>query len=132
MGAFHSGTDQDYVDKNFPVSITVAKKGQGGLEFDAVSHQTTQCGKGTTGKGTVKYVAPTPTFDTEAFMKEAEDNIDKGKRPLYLPSAEVHRRAVVYRDYGMGYQNEGYINTDGSVMSEKEYQRHIKEIWEDD
>ena len=36
MGAFHSGTDQDYVDKNFPVSIT-ASKGSQEIEFDAVS-----------------------------------------------------------------------------------------------
>lgn len=78
MGAFHSGTDQNYVDKNFLVSITVARN-TAGLSFDAVSCQQTPCGKTTTGKSVVKYVRPDPTFDSEAFLKEAKDNIDKGK-----------------------------------------------------
>lgn len=86
MGAFHSGTDQTYVDKNFPVSITVARR-TGQLEFDAVSYTVTLCGKATTGKSTVKYVQPKPLFDTEVWLSEAKGNIDKGKRVTTIVSS---------------------------------------------
>ena len=77
MGAFHSGVDNDHVDKNFDVSVTVAKK-TNMLEFDTVSSQVTPCGRRTTVKGKVKFVKPEPMFDTKAFLKEATANIDKG------------------------------------------------------
>lgn len=126
MGAFHSGTDDTHVDRNFPVSITVAfgEKGSG-LTYDAVSHQTTQCGKETTSKGVVKYVAPTPTFDTEAFLKEAEENVDKGKKPLYTQSHLIPR----FDPTALGAQ-EGYYIIDGKVVTTSEYQRHCREIYQ--
>ena len=99
MGAFHSGTDQDYVDKNFEVSVTVAKSG-GVLSFDTVSYQTTSCGKGVTLKSEVKYVQPDPQFDTEAFMKEATENIDKGKR-IYTPRTQVGQEYTIYPEHSL-------------------------------
>ena len=74
MGAFHSDIDQSYVDRNFPVSITVAKK-TGSLEYDAVCYEVTPCGKPTLSKSTVKYVPPKPLFDVKAFLEEAKRNI---------------------------------------------------------
>lgn len=78
MGAFHSGTDSNYVDKNFPVSIVVAR-GNGGLTYDAVSFAKTPCGRATTGKPEVKYVQFKPLFDKDKFLAEAKENIDKAK-----------------------------------------------------
>lgn len=83
FGAFHSGTDQDYVDANFPVSITVSSKSDE-LEFDTVSHVITLCGREMVIKGSVRYVQPEPIFDTKAFMKEATENIDNGKKTVYV------------------------------------------------
>lgn len=79
MAAFHSSIDQTYVDKNFPVSIVVAKSTDGTLAWDAVSIQDTPCGKTVSHKGIVKYIQPEPLFDTEAWLKEAMEQIDKGK-----------------------------------------------------
>lgn len=135
MGAFHSAIDRDYVDKNFPVSITVSKR-NAALEFDAVSYQETPCGKGTTLKGQVKYVQPKPVFDTETFMKEAVANIDKGKRTYaivryqgatiaktYTPHPKKFLPYSGYRDYYTGYN--------GEVMSQEDIDEHLKEIWGD-
>ncbi len=88
MGAFHSGTDHDHVDKNFPVSITVAKR-TANLEFDTVTYHITPCGKKTMGKALVKYVKPKPTFDVGDFMTKAQANIDKGK--VTTPNIVYHR-----------------------------------------
>ena len=100
MGAFHSGTDQSYVDKNFPVSITVAR-GNGDLTFDAVSYTQTPCGKGTTLKSSVKYVQPQLPFDKDTFLKESKKNIDKGKR--------VYVRTEGEYDYGVaGCMGRGF------------------------
>jgi len=76
MGAFHSGIDQSYIDRNFPVSITVAKKA-GNLEYDAVCYGITPCDKPTLNKSTVLYIQPKPLFHVKAFLQEAKRNIDK-------------------------------------------------------
>lgn len=124
MGAFHSVTDQDHVDKNFPVSITVARGGQGqGLVYDAVSYQTTPCGKSTTSKGVVKYVAPPPPFDTEVFLKDAEKNIDKGKR-IYTPNHAL-------TTYNPHFHEDFFTDGQGRVMSQTEINEHLKQIWKD-
>lgn len=127
MGAFHSGTDQSYVDKNFPVSITVAKKGDQAMEFDAVSYQVTPCGKGTTTKVSVKYVQPEPTFDTGAFLEEAAANVDKGKRK-YTPVV------VKFGQQGyLPYQGNGegqFTNEHGVVMSKKELEEYLGDTYE--
>ena len=81
MGAFHSITDQDYVDKNFPLSITVSKKKEE-LEFDIVYKATTPCGKRFTvscGK-TILFVEPSLGVNFERFLQKAKENIDKGKK----------------------------------------------------
>lgn len=140
MGAFHSGTDQTYVDKNFLVSITVARGNQG-LSFDAVNNQKTPCGKTVTGKSVVKYVRPEPSFDVEVFLTEAKANIDMGKtvvgyqygsdlwsdedeslfsssfkltgnRPLYRPASVVRKQLTVGETL--------YFNRNGVVVTQAE------------
>lgn len=82
MGAFHSGTDDAYVDKNYPVSITVAKRqGSPDLEFDTVCFAVTPCGKATTGKPQVRYVQPKPLFDVADWLGKAKANIDRKALP---------------------------------------------------
>ena len=83
MGAFHSGTDHDYVDQNFPISIVVAKTNNT-LGYNAVSFAITPCGKATVGDGIIKYVQPKPLFDAKTFLKKAKENIDKGKQVVAL------------------------------------------------
>ena len=122
MGAFHSGTDQNYVDKNFKVSITVAKKTGQEPEYDAINYQTTLCGKGTTVSCPVKYVSPPPLFDTEKFLEGAKENIDKGKR-VYTPYNYQGNR-------GIGFHPEPKvphykIDGKGNVMSQEE----IDDFW---
>lgn len=123
MGAFHSVTDQDYVDKNFPVSITVAKKAQV-LEFDAVSYQITPCGKRTTSKCSVKYVQPSPLFDKQKFLGEAKANIGKGKRPLYIHYPQFRQQLLLpATDY--------VVDGEGHVLSQKELDDILKGIYKD-
>lgn len=136
MGAFHSGTDDTHVDRNFPISITVATgKGQG-LEYDAVSHQTTPCGKDTTSKGVVKYVSPEPSFDTEAFTKGAVDNIDKGKRALYTHYESPYQQGRFppavgkVRRHIPVYPGEYLIGEGGEIVTEEEYQAALDRIWD--
>lgn len=90
MGAFHSGTDQEYVDKNYPVSVTVACRTGSKLEFDATCYLRTPCGKGTTKKCDVKYVMSEPLFDRGIFLNEAKRNITQGSSGTSLPSACSH------------------------------------------
>lgn len=79
MGAFHSGTDMSHVDKNFPISITVAKRYNAtAMEMDAVSTKYTPCKKAIMVKCEVLYTDPEPTFDTEAFLKGAKTNVSLG------------------------------------------------------
>lgn len=84
MGAFHSSTDQAYVDKNFPVSVTVSRNSEGALSWDAVSIRATPCGKTVSHKGIIKYIQPKATFDTGAWLKEAKEEIDKGQVHTYV------------------------------------------------
>ncbi len=118
MGAFHSGTDQAYVDKNFPVSITVARSNSE-LVYDAVSYSQTPCGKSVTTKCSVKYVQPQPTFDKDKFLKKAKGNIDKGRR-IYQPVV-INRGTpyvpVRHRLSGLG---DVIIGADGHVLSQRE------------
>lgn len=138
MGAFHSATDQAYVDKNFPISITVAKKA-GSIEFDTVSYQVTLCGKGITVKCLVKYVQPKPPFDSTTFMKEAVDNIDKGKTVYQFGSVYQPGEAIYPRYSGRQLPKQlpysGFtdyvVGENGEVMSLKELEAIEKEIWGD-
>ena len=131
MGAFHSATDQAYVDKNFPISITVSKKNQN-LEFDTVSYQITPCGKGTTIKGQVKYVQSEPPIDSKLFMQEAITNIDKGRIvhsvQVHYPQSYPYRRPM-YQHYP---QKDYVIGENGEIMTQRELDAHLKEIWGDD
>ena len=126
MGAFHSGTDNDYVDRNFPVSVTVAKDNQGNLSYDAVSLMTTPCGKLTLGKSIVKYVQLAPLFDTETFLKESKANIDKGKLEFSFCKAPgvilQTRKPYVPIRYRFPFGDE-----EGIVLTGEDYRQIFKE-----
>ena len=129
MGAFHSGTDQNYVDKNFPISITVARK-NGELEYDAVSHQITQCGKGITTKCSVKYVLPKPTFDTEGFLKKAKANVEKGKKVYtYTPPYNYPGTGIGFRPPEPRVPHYT-VDSKGNVMSQKDIDDVMNNIWD--
>ena len=118
MGAFHSGTDKDYVDKNFKVSIVVAGKPDD-LTYNAVSHQVTECCKGTTAECPVKDIQPPLEFDAGKFTEEATKNVDKGKTVYTTPTwnqTQYHRTYGIQDTKEPGYKAGGL----GSVMSQKE------------
>lgn len=140
MGAFHSGIDDEYVDKNFPVSITVAMDIDGGLKYDVVSFVTTECGRFVKVDGEVKYVAPDFAFDEEEFMKEAKGNIDKGIRvyphipPIRQSSFEITEFGNIKENddkdmppVGSGNGMEYIVSEGGRVMSKKEYEKFLEE-----
>ena len=124
MGAFHSGQDDHTVDRNFDISITVAKKSTN-LEYDAISHVTTPCGKHSLLKCSVKYVQPKPMFDRKKWLSEAKENIDKGTRTkvVKIPDNYVPMR----------YRKEDSYVVDGAgrVLSAREYQDIMAGIWKD-
>jgi len=137
MGAFHSGTDHDYVDKNYPVSITVAKRGNG-LEFDSVAYITTPCGKNSLQKCTVNYVAPKPLFDTKVWLAEAKANIDKGRVEVHYGTGYQGSQALTVNDrpyvpmkYRLDQNTGSLVSTDGSgiVLTEAELQATIAELY---
>jgi hypothetical protein len=168
MGAFHSGTDKDYVDKNYPVSITVARNGT--FTYDAVSVAKTPCGKTVYSPCTVLLERVKPDFNAEEWMKEAKDNIEKNKK-FYTPNVgNFYTPGNGYGDYYVGsdlYHNgvkvdgagsykrhnkvtsknpprlfsnrygkvqddgELFAGRDGVVMTKKELDAHVKEIFDD-
>jgi len=129
MGAFHSGTDQNFVDKNFPVSITVARDKGGTLQFDAVSYQHTPCGKSMTLKAGVKYVQPQPAFEKDEFLKEAKKNIDKGKIAYKYHAPAIATGTQKFLPYS-GYTD--YVTDDkGNVLSTRELARIMADIYKD-
>jgi hypothetical protein len=77
LGAFHSGTDDAHVDRNYPVSITVARRSADQqTEFSTVFFGVTPCGKALMGTATVKYVAQKP-YNIEDWIKQARANIER-------------------------------------------------------
>ena len=81
MSAFHSGTDQTHVDKNFDVSITVARdRESGALKFDTISVTQTPCGKEIRLNCETKYVQPVPDFDVEKWLNASKKNIEKADK----------------------------------------------------
>lgn len=135
-GAFHSPTDDDYVDRNFPISITVSKRNQS-LEFDAVSHQRTPCGKDSILKGCVKYVQPKPLFDSGTFLVEAAKNISKGKKTVVIHYSGLRRYVGSPQSTGGQLPYSDFIDTEyvvddkGRAISMQELGKHLKEIWRD-
>jgi len=136
MGAFHSGTDQSYVDKNYPVSITVARNGGSELAYDGVSYTRTPCGKDTTLKATVKYVQPQPLFDSKEWLTEAKTNIDKGRK-IYQPKIvgavypgySMSKELLPYADYQDSF--EYTVDGKGCVLTQKELEEMERQIWKD-
>jgi Prokaryotic homologs of the JAB domain len=103
MGAFHSGTDKEYVDSNYTISVTVASKDN--LEFDAIAVRETPCGKRVRVKCEVVYVNPAPSFDEEKWLKEASENVEaSSKKPTYLTNP----------------YDDSYYNVCGKPMTKKE------------
>lgn len=123
MGAFHSPTDKDYVDKNFPVSITVAFNGSHNLTYDAVSFGKTPCGRDITVKSVVKYVQPPPIFPKEEWLKRVKANIDMGRKgyAVALPIFYGDNPYVPFRyrvdELASAHQ---VIGSDGRVLTQEE------------
>jgi hypothetical protein len=143
MGAFHSGTDHDYVDQNYPISATVANGKDGQVEWDAVSFGQTPCGKQVELKATVKYVKPKPLFNAKAFLKDAKANIAKGEyhfqpkeetgktvyRPLNadMPAGESDTYVPIrYRMHSFPQLREGFTDENGNVLSDKEVEEALR------
>jgi len=129
MGAFHSQTDQNHVDRNYPCSITVARNGSG-VNYDAVAHTKTPCGKSTHNKATVVLLAVRPDFDAKKFLEEAKENIDKGDKKV-----KVHygyqfpfNRGYYTSDFDMGDERY-FARPDGTIITKRELDDHMKEIW---
>ncbi len=137
MGAFHSGTDQNYVDKNFPISITVSRNNDG-LVYDAVSYAKTSCGQPILLKSDVKYVQPQPLFNKDKFLKRAKDNIDKGERvyivPPYNYGAAKERIGTATPFVPLRYRipdlGRVVTNASGRVLSQEELGDIANNSWE--
>lgn len=115
MGAFHSGTDQDYVDRNYPMSVTVARKGtNSGLEWDATSYVRTECGRRTTVEVLILVVPPKPIFDREDFLQEAIDNIKQASQGKVRPDKTDISNEVIYGSIP-GRENPGNMHIDSSM-----------------
>ena len=112
MGAFHSGTDDAHVDRNYALSITVAARGNA-LEYDAVSYQKTPCGKAVLQKCAIMVVRPDSPFDEKEFLKTASKNIEKG-------GIVVHR---------IQSKPIGYTDNKGNVLSPVELSKMLDEIY---
>lgn len=148
MGAFHSGTDHEHVDKNYPVSITVAKSGTGLINYNTVCYTVTPCKRATVKPTEVKFLSPKPLFNHKAFLKEARKNIDSGAvsptpseldiiptetvtkvpvRDTYIP---IKYRSFndIGKDNGNGGKQSTFI-TDGSgrVLGKREVEEILRE-----
>jgi len=125
MGAFHSSIDNGYVDKAYPVSITVAK-GQG-YAYDVISYQSTPCGKATTVKCSIKYVEPEPLFDRKGFLGKAKANIEKGRRSY----VNQRRKDTPYVPIRYRFDKAGTITVDeeGVVIPPDELHELMREVW---
>jgi hypothetical protein len=142
MGAFHSGTDDAYVDRNYPLSITVAIGAQG-LDFDAIMWQTTPCGKLLLSKCSITFVYPLAADLTE-FLAEAKANIQKGVHVyhapvsapsqgiLFAPDRPYHPKkdsrkwpVNATEDCGAGYWYKG------GYITKEEYDKIMASIWKD-
>ena len=135
MRAFHSGTDESHVDRNFPVSITVAKGTEDKLEYSAVSGKTTDCGKYVVVEAEVKYLSPEPDFDEGEWLKAAKENVDKGTKVYGVaatdktsqPSGQVWQHGYGYAHMQCGYQH-GMGQFDRQAIAQQEEK---KEGWGD-
>jgi hypothetical protein len=147
MGAFHSGTDDAYVDRNYPLSITVAIGAQG-LDFDAIMWQHTPCGKLFKSKCSMSFIYP-PAADLSDFLTEAKTNIQKGvpHRTTTFGGMPLSEEEVISKsirnetrhreksgrlwpineteDCGAGYWYKG------SYITKEEYDKIMASIWKD-
>ena len=96
LGAFHSGTDDAYVDRNYPISITVS--GIITLELDALVNLKTPCGRWMLEAVCVQ-VATGPLFDLDLFLRDAEAKICGGNYGK-IESGTVRRTGAGERPKG--------------------------------
>lgn len=121
MGAFHSGTDDDYVDHNYPVSITAAMKQLGVITYDALVNTETPCGKKIVQKVPVRDTRITPLFNEKNFLLEAMVEINKGLPSVYVPPVKrVHVQEGVHTDVSVISKLEKVI-TDGKKDKKRVY-----------
>ena len=136
MGAFHSGQDDHTVDRNWPVSITVARDKKGGVEYSAKSVQKTLCGKPSLVTASVHFVTQV-LFDEQAFKDESKKNIDRGRpepasncaipfRHSLMPIAEERFGLIPPRRCNL----TGYTDKSGRVISQKEYDAIMEGIYD--
>lgn len=143
MGASHSGIDDDYIDWNYPISITVGFKGNE-ITVDAVCTMYTRCGAFTLVKADLVIVKPPPAFDEEAFILQAKANIEQGKTAA---QAEMEQHFPICGGqppfgypYGYGYmgdyipighriegiEGQAYIDSEtGEIFSKQEVDEAI-------
>lgn len=134
MGAFHSGTDDAHVDRNYPLSITVAKHYGNGLDFDALTCQTTPCKKLLMTRTTISFRFPRVPVSDE-WLKEAQENIDKGIAaiPTYTPQSYSGIQPMLIPSFAnRNGEVEVGFNCNGHFISEQDYYRHLREIFNDD
>jgi hypothetical protein len=147
MRAFHSGTDQAHVDRNYPISVTVAKPA-GQIEYDTISCHRTECGKDAIVKGHIKYVQPAPTFNAHDWLEAAKAKIDKNKTTIvyggggyqYGPDIGYYQQTN-HRIYPAGAMRivgeednngqEVLTGKDGRTMTAKEIEQTTKDIFGD-
>ena len=98
MGAFHSTTDDDHVDRNYPISVTVAGDSED-LGFDIVSIRKTPCGRISSVKCKEAFLDPPLQFNKEEWMKEAKANVAKGEN--------VHTGFQYYDPYTQAFRYYG-------------------------
>ncbi len=129
MGAFHSGTDANNIDRNYLLSIVVAYIGAS-LGYNATVSCKTPCGKLTVTTAQVSFVQLEPVFDRATFQKEACANIDKGIRTV-RPYTSGVRKEVFCRPDGLVVDSidmELLNQSAGRVLSIKEQRALLREL----
>lgn len=111
MGAFHSGTDKEYIDSSYPVSITVAGMSNH-VTYSTLNTVYTPCGKYRTGEAVLHLVPPRPSFDEEGFLKEAVQKIDKGKQHICTNKYNT-KDLLDWKPQHDGFVRPNYLNPRG-------------------
>ncbi|MGW8177268.1 MAG: Mov34/MPN/PAD-1 family protein [bacterium] len=131
MGAFHSGTDHDHVDRNYPISITVAKQG-GADDWDISTYAVTPCDKAVEGKSEVMFLKPKPLFSHKEFLAEAKFNIIKGKGSVVGSGRqgkveEKQVESALKGEVPIRYLKHPGMDVDTEHMTVEEYQKMLGE-----
>ena len=127
MGAFHSATDKGHVDKNFPVSIVVARGTDGELTFNTTCVKDTPCGKTLSLDGEVHYLQPEPDFNAEAWLKEVKKNIDLGEGKYTYGSPKT---IIPQKGHPQSFSYGRYVEaaTQGRILPETTVPKAVKSV----